>query len=725
MSSNDPQSIALTHFEQGRQLVDQNKPIQALLKLKQVIEIIPSHGCAYHLMGKSHQQLGNQQDAESCQLRSCQLDPAIGWNWYALGELQQHRGALQEGIEALTMASKWLPTERWIMDRVRQVKRQLSWEEFRYQEDAKLRFGTNVLINGVWALRPDVRRILEGEIERLPLWLILDGPKDYLAAIVFREELMQSLQPWANQPAALETTNTLPIKTLSAPISRLMLEIWKQQKPLQYRFNINTLSGQLGLFWWFVLEGTANYGLEKLWTDSLQQYLNQPVDRNKPAITQLMSAGQRQLGRMDVSDQDLAGWWQKQGLSGQVVEFELALKNHNNDDQKSIQPEVTQVASPTAPSLPFGVNLIGFARGVLGIGEDIRMAAKALEAAAIPYSVYEVHTDQSIDSNENSLHFELSELMPYQANLFCLTGIETLRVGLTDYLPMMLRRYTNIGYWPWEFERWPLVFQGSYELVDEIWASTQFTAEAYKADGRVNVECMPMHVDVSPSEGLRRKTFNLPTEAYLFLFTFDVSSSIHRKNPLAILRAFQAAFPKDDYSVGLVVKLMRGSASYAHALLELRAAAKMDKRIIVIETTLPRAQLLDLIRACDAYISLHRCEGFGRGMAEAMLLGKPVIATKYSGNLDFCTPKSALLVDAELIPVMHDEYEHALGQCWAQPNQYSAISALQQAADGWKPDIKSIKEIEQRYSAKEVGNNYRKRLEVIQQTQRTKSNKSA
>ncbi len=713
MASNDPQSIALIHFEQGRQLLDQNKPIQALLKLKKAIEIMPSHGCAYHLMGKALKQLGDQQEAENYQLISCQLDPAIGWNWYALGELQQRRGALQEGFKALTMASKWLPTERWIMDQVRLLKRQLSWEDFRYQEDAKPRFGLDVLINGVWALRPDVRQKLEGEIDRLPLWLILDGPKEYLAAIVFREELLQSLQPWAGQPAPLEPINTWPSKTLSAPISLLMLEIWKQQRPLQYRFNINTSAGQLGLFWWFVLEGTACYGLKKLWTDSLRQYLNQPVDRNKPTINHLMRAGQRQLGRMDVGDQDLGSWWQQQGLAALGLELELALKEPNNDDQQPIQPTATQLASPTAPSLPFGVNLIGFARGVLGIGEDIRMAAKALEVAAVPYSVYEVHTDRSIDSNENSLHLELSESMPYQANIFCLTGIETLRIGLKDYLPMLLRRYTNIGYWPWEFERWPLFLQDSYKIVDEIWASTKFTAKAYKADRQVNVEWMPMHVDVSQGEGLTRKEFNLPAKTYLFLFTFDVSSSILRKNPLAVLRAFQEAFPRDNSSVGLVVKLMRGSSSYALALLELRAAAKMDKRIIVIDTTLPRANLLDLMRACDAYVSLHRCEGFGRGMAEAMLLGKPVIATQYSGNLDFCSPKTSLLVDAELVPVRPCEYEHAVGQYWANPNQNSAVSALRQAADGWKPDLKSIKEIERRYSAKVVGSNYRKRLEAI------------
>ena len=493
------------------------------------------------------------------------------------------------------------------------------------------------------------------------------------------------------------------------------MEIWIQQKSLQNRFDINTLAGRSGLFWWFILEGTVLFGLGKLWTESLRDYINQPFDHGNPKITYLMHAAQRLLGDMDVIDVDLESWWKHQGLAKLGLEFEFVLEAKNNKYKQISDTSLLTNASPAAPLMPFGVNLIGFSRGQLGIGEDIRMAAKALEAAAIPYSVYEVQADLLIDSNENSLDLQLTESMPYQFNMFCLTGMETLRISVEDYFPMLLQRYVNIGYWPWEFERWPLIFQDNYQIVDEIWASTKFTAEAYKADARVNVELMPMHVDVSPGAGLSRKAFDLPTEPFLFLFTFDVGSSLQRKNPIAILKAFQGAFPKDDFSVALVVKLKRGGSSWAPALLELRSAAKADNRIIIIEETFPRAQLLDLSRVCNSYVSLHRCEGFGRGMAEAMLLGKTVIATKYSGNLDFCTSKTSLLVDAELIPVMPDEYEHAVGQYWANPSFSSAVEALQQAVTSWKPDLASIKEIERRYSTKVVGDNYRKRLEALRQ----------
>ena len=127
------------------------------------------------------------------------------------------------------------------------------------------------------------------------------------------------------------------------------MEIWIQQKSLQNRFDINTLAGRSGLFWWFILEGTVLFGLGKLWTESLRDYINQPFDHGNPKITYLMHAAQRLLGDMDVIDVDLESWWKHQGLAKLGLEFEFVLEAKNNKYKQISDTSLLTNASPAAP----------------------------------------------------------------------------------------------------------------------------------------------------------------------------------------------------------------------------------------------------------------------------------------------------------------------------------------------------------------------------------------
>lgn len=147
-----------------------------------------------------------------------------------------------------------------------------------------------------------------------------------------------------------------------------------------------------------------------------------------------------------------------------------------------------------------------------------------------------------------------------------------------------------------------------------------------------------MAVEVGGISDLGRKDFNLPEDACLFCFSFDLNSSIHRKNPRACLNAFQKAFPVNEVTerpVGLVIKCHKPKRANEQWD-RLKEAAERDHRIFIVEETLSRPDLLALYKSCDCYLSLHRAEGFGRGMAEALLPGLEVIATGYSGNVDYC-----------------------------------------------------------------------------------------
>ena len=149
---------------------------------------------------------------------------------------------------------------------------------------------------------------------------------------------------------------------------------------------------------------------------------------------------------------------------------------------------------------------------------------------------------------------------------------------------------------------------------------------------------------------------------------------MHRKNPHAVIRAFLQAFPDlSDTRVGLVIKMNGMGLRPKEYQAFLESIDCEDPRIILMDKVLTDRETKSLVKLCDCFLSLHRSEGFGRGLAEAMYLGKPVIATGYSGNLDFTNPHNSCLVDYRLIPVREDEYPFGKGQKWADPDIEHAV----------------------------------------------------
>jgi glycosyltransferase involved in cell wall biosynthesis len=167
----------------------------------------------------------------------------------------------------------------------------------------------------------------------------------------------------------------------------------------------------------------------------------------------------------------------------------------------------------------------------------------------------------------------------------------------------------------------------------------------------------------------------LHDDDFVFLTMFDFNSSAARKNPLAAIEAFKLAFPQGDERACLLLKSSNGDRSTAQ-LMRLVEASAGDARIIIRDDLIDRADLQALQRCCDAYLSLHRSEGFGLVMAETMLMGKPVIATAYSGNLEFMNSQNSCLVDYDLVQVEAGEYPMAEGQYWAAPHVHHAAEHM-------------------------------------------------
>lgn len=276
----------------------------------------------------------------------------------------------------------------------------------------------------------------------------------------------------------------------------------------------------------------------------------------------------------------------------------------------------------------------------------------------------------------------------------------------------IIDRRRTIGFWPWELPEWPDFLRHAYNGMDEIWASSRYTWNAFARSSPVPVQHMPMVVTFDETDGLTRAGFGLPDDRFLFAFAYDGLSHSARKNPEACLVAFDRAFPLGSEPVGLVIKGLRTKGSVAWDRLEARA--QTDDRIFLVTDSLPRAQLLDLYRAIDCFVSLHRAEGFGRNIAECMGLGKPVIVTAHSGNMDFTVHDTAALVPVKLRPLASGDYPYGDGQFWAEPDVDAAAAYLRRMATDavWRNDLAKCgaDKIRRDYCAEAVGRVWAKAL---------------
>ena len=319
-----------------------------------------------------------------------------------------------------------------------------------------------------------------------------------------------------------------------------------------------------------------------------------------------------------------------------------------------------------------GVNLIGYAHAEMGLGEALRNTALALEDAQIPFLVRKLDV-QLLNRQENrSLDAYVRDYCAYRINMIGVNPDLLYRIpGWLGY-DEWAKRY-NIGYWFWELANFPEEWRYAEHLVEEVWVNTDFVAKAV-APRFPKVVKIPFAVGFEdPSPHYNRRYFGLPESGFLFLFSYDFNSSSARKNPRAVIDAFKLAFPDRSTPVSLVVKSINGEQN-PEALGWLKASLCDDPRIAFVDDYLSTDDMRGLLNTADAYMSLHRSEGLGLGMAESMYLGKPVIATAYSGNMEFMNAENACLVPYELIPVAAGEYPYHRGQWWAKPDISAAAA---------------------------------------------------
>jgi glycosyltransferase involved in cell wall biosynthesis len=597
------------------------------------------------------------------------------------------------------------------------------------------------------------KRVMENgqaELAGLPYAYDRTASGEYIPAVVrriYRECVEPSGSAGADRYAAVVAyCNELEgavVQASGVPINRLMYRVWQAREDLQLAFDLATAAGREGFLNWYLHSAEREIGLGRIFLDHLQlepQPVLASTAADVPPIARPMwgeRAFRRIIARGAANAIAFAPRLQsvyrhisppvRQRLRVSLIKLVSVDKSARNGAHNGIPRQsaggtgnAAAAAQDSAASaaghsagLRDGALLVGYPKAELGMGEHVRLSAQSFMERRIPFGIY--NFDHSVVARQQDDRYSglITDKPEFKANIFHINAdqMEVARDVLgTGFFS---GRY-NIGYWAWELSRFPDTWLPAIGLVDEIWAPSRFIQHSISEKARCPVVWMPLAVKAAPLNRELPVDFGVSDDDFVFMFYFDFASFATRKNPEAPIEAFKRAFAGSQDNARLVIKVM-GNYVHRPEIDRLKKRVSSDPRIVVIDEVLSHEQMALLVNRCNCFVSLHRSEGFGRGMAEAMVYGKPVIATNYSGNTDFMNKETGLLVDYSLVPVKTGCYVHWEDQVWAEPDIDHAAWYMRKVfedrafADSIGLAGKAF--IEQHHSPDVVAARYRDRLE--------------
>ncbi len=355
---------------------------------------------------------------------------------------------------------------------------------------------------------------------------------------------------------------------------------------------------------------------------------------------------------------------------------------------------VTDLAPPVIdgppPTLQHGTTVVGYLRAVLGLGGSARRLAHLAALAG------EVVSTRSYDHIGSPLDHPWPGAAADDRNdvvVLCVNGSETAR--LTRALgPRALHGRYRIGLWFWELEVLPASMEEGFAYLDEVWVTSSFVRDAVAASAppHISVQVIPLGTDlaVSPAEAgldISRIRLGLPGDGMLLGISFDYASRVERKNPLGLIDAFRRAF-REPFSLGrergpwLVLKTLNAGLHPEDSAVVAAAARSAGADVMVIDRQFSFPEQRALLRELDVLVSLHRSEGYGNSLLEVMGHSHPVIATGYSGNLEFMTGENSWLVPYRYTTVPAGSAIYPAGSRWADPDLDAAAVMMQAVVAG-------------------------------------------
>jgi len=360
-----------------------------------------------------------------------------------------------------------------------------------------------------------------------------------------------------------------------------------------------------------------------------------------------------------------------------------------------------------------GCNVIGYFQSQVGLGETARHIVHSLKAVDIPNKAinrqvlpirsalaFPIAPDTRASFSKSIFSIDLNELPLY-----------SLEKGWSFF-----NNHYNIGNWFWETDIIPESRRLCFDYLDEIWVSSKYMQDCLAKVCSLPIHCYPH--PITPLEKISHFPYLedfLSDDAYVFLFAFDFFSIMERKNPQALVRSFLQAFPNKE-NVKLIIKTINGNQRPTQMAL-LKEETMLDPRIQILDEALSFKDRAALMNRCDCYVSLHRSEGLGLTMAEAMSIGKPVIATRYSGNLDFMNEENSLLCDYRLKEVGDGHPPYPVNGKWADVHISDVVKKMQFVVNN--PEASQIiaqkgeRTILENHTHAKAGNFMKERLDTV------------
>ncbi len=322
------------------------------------------------------------------------------------------------------------------------------------------------------------------------------------------------------------------------------------------------------------------------------------------------------------------------------------------------------------------ITLVGHPFAPIGMGEQLRSHIAAMAALELHHRVLDIFRYSGRTDDAHAMVVGDREILvpPAGIRIFHVNGDEAPRaIDAFGQRAGDFAAGTNVVVPAWELPRYPKAWVPALRRFDEIWAISSFVRDSL-AEAGLSSHLIGQSVGPHAGPLLPRRWFGLRESAFVLLHFFDLSSFATRKNPAGVLDLFarlRHALPDADLQLALKVKDGERAADAWSS-----ASVPDDPAIRVLSEPLDTLGVRGLIAAADVFVSLHRAEGFGRGLAEAMAAGRLALGTDWSGNLDFMSAANALLVPARMVPVRADAYPHGRGQRWAEPDVAAAAALL-------------------------------------------------
>lgn len=527
---------------------------------------------------------------------------------------------------------------------------------------------------------------------------------------VFTKEGADSFIAYLNEPVSLGG-KTIPWLT------RLSYALYLSRNDLQEAFPDISGTHSIQFAYWFV-NGFEN--LEKISALFVEPILKVLEGDKKQAKNYYDIVAEAQAGEVSGGVGEklyrflYKAAWKYKDIVCPFIDIKYRTKVHDFLLRKTIDNR-KKIESPFIQNeLPLGINLIGYVHAESGVGESARSSLRAISAEDTEVSVIDFRAG-NVSRMEEKIDTGLSDGLKYSINLFHINA-DQLPLAYSSLGEAFFNGHYNIGYWAWELPIFPDEWLDSFKFLDEIWVPSSFCQRAISAKSNIPVLCFPHCIDIKVPVSISRSQLGIPENGFIFLNMSDVLSVPERKNPLAVVEAYKRAFRGNTDKVYLVLKI--SNTEYQPELREkLDSYIANDPSIILIDQYFDRSHINALIASSDCFVSLHRSEGFGLGLAEAMSLGKPVIATGWSGNMEFMTPWNSIPVAYSLKTIEEDLGPYKKGQVWAEPDideaAYSMVRVISDKKWTQQISIQAAITIEEGFSPQAIGKRIRERINCI------------